>query len=244
MSRLLPWVNDADLADEPTLLNLRLPVGITLADIAAAATDHLWAASAARYGLRQVTVRPSRLTPSCGADSSVLGPLGTGYGHAPTDVREVHLEGPASNVAVTVEGLELDPSAWVLVDGYRLIRVGSYWPCCQDLSLPDGGPGTWSIAHSIGIDPPPLGRLAAREMAIQLALYHSGRDSKLPKGTSSVTRSGISIELKHPQRRNGGEPGTSGLPTVELFLDAVNPNRQRQAPLVLSPDTLVGGRTS
>ena len=143
-----------------------------------------------------------------------------------------------------MDGIELPSSAWTLVDGHRLVRVGGSWPPDQNLSLADGSVGTWSVRYTIGMGPGPLGRLAARELAKQTALYHSGKASKLPAGTTSVTRAGISINLEGPKRNNGGEPGTSGLPTVEIFLDAVNPSRQRQAPLVLSPDTLVGGRIS
>ncbi len=240
LAPLVPWVSDAELVDEPQLVNAKLPTGITIADLCAAATDCLWLESAARYDLRKVTLRPSRLSTECEYGWA----LNTGYGVHRHDIREIRLEGPSSDITVTVEGVEVGDASWTLVDGHRLIRLDGAWPCCQDLSRPLGEPGTWSIGHTVGLPPSPLGRLAARELTIQLALYHSGKDSKLPKGTSSVTRAGITVDIDTPRRTRNGEGGTSALPTVELFLGSVNPGRQRQAPLVLSPDTLVGGRIS
>lgn len=240
---LTPWVRESDLTDDKDLLNLKLPTGVTMPMLCDAATDYLWRAAGAVHEVFTQTIRPSRLTSDCDGAAPLLGPLDGRPSHA-FAVRELALEGPASEISVVVDGIELPESSWTLIDGYRLIRTdGYYWPCCQDLSRPDGSVGTWSVTHAVGHGPPSLGRLAARELVKQLALYHSGRDSKLPAGTTQVTRAGISINLDRPKRSNGGDPGTSGLPTVELFLDAVNPRRHRR-PLVISPDTLVGGRTS
>lgn len=238
--RLAPWVSDTEMTDDPDLLNIALPTGVTLAALCDAATDYLWRASGARYDAYQVTVRPSRLTAACVDSGPSLGLHGQGDGY----VSEVRLEGPASDITVTVDGEALGADEWTLFDGYRLLRVGGLWRCCQDLTLADGALGTWSVRYTSGPPTPPLGRLAARELTKQLALYHSGRPSKLPAGTTSVTRAGISVNIDRPKRSSGGDPGTSGLPTVELFLDASNPNRLRRAPLVLSPDVQVGGRTS
>ncbi len=245
MSELARWVEEAELIDDRALVNVALPTGVSLDDICAAATDYLWRASGARYDARDLTVRPSRLVEGCGHSLALLDPsraLGAFSLLASDWVPEIRLEAPASNVSVIVDGVPLADTEFIVVDGYRLIRVGQAWPCCQDLSLPDGSPGTWSYSQTAGTVPPPLGRLAARELAIQLALYHSGKESKLPAGTTSLTRAGITVQMQRPKRSSGGDPGTTGLPTVELFLDATNPGRQRQAPLVLSPDTLVGGR--
>jgi hypothetical protein len=244
---LARWVNEADLTDTPALRNLALPTGVTLGDCCAASTDYLWRASGCRYDAREVTVRPSRLVAGCRHSWGALDPSQriAGYSLGESDwIREINLEGPASNVSVIVDGVQLAETEFVLVDGYRLVRVGQSWPCCQDLSLPDGAPGTWSVRHTAGVLPPPLGRLAARELTVEVALFHSGKPSKLPAGTTSITRTGITIQMRQPKRANGGDSGTTGLPTVELFLDAVNPGRQRQGALVLSPDTLAGGRIS
>lgn len=241
MSDLIRWVDDASLTDEPAMQNLNLPAGVTVGDLCDAATDYLWRASGARYDAHEVTIRPSRLGPDCGCLPNLISPGVelTFPDCACLGPSEISLVGPASDISVTVDGVDLADSAWLLLDGYRLVRVGGWWPCCQSPA--------WSVTYTQGIDPPPIGRLAARELVIELALYHSGKESKLPKGTTSVVRSGVSIQMQQPRRRSTGEAsssGTTGLPTVELFLDAVNPNRQRQAPLVLSPDSLAGGRIS
>jgi hypothetical protein len=252
MSDLVRWVNDVDLTDEKALENISLPTGVTLGDICDASTDYLWRASAGRYNAHEVRIRPHRLVPSCQcaglldptAAFTVLGRLdGADYGCS-CQLIELRLDGPASDIVVTVDGVQLSPSDWLLVDGYRLIRVGGYWPCCQSLTTRDGEPGTWSVVYVADVPPPALGRLAARELAIEVALYHSNKPSKLPKGTTSITRTGIAIQLQQPRRRTDSDASTTGLPTVELFLDAVNPGRQRRRPMVFSPDTLVGGRTS
>lgn len=252
LATLIPWVNDTDLTDDPSLRNANLPTGVTLADICDASTDYLWRASGGIYDAHEVTIRPSRLVDYCGcglnnpsAGLALAGgtPLFGGFaGCSCYGPSEIDLGGPATDIAVTVEGVLLADTEWVLLDGHRLVRVGVRWPCCQRATDRPGGPGTWSITFTEGLAPPALGRLAARELGLELANYFSGRESKLPRGTASITRAGISIQMTQPKRRTDGQTGSTGLPTVELFLDAVNPSRQRRRPQVISPDTLVGGR--
>lgn len=247
MTELARWVNEADLIDVPALANVALPTGVSIDDCCAAATDYLWRASGARYDARELTIRPSRLVAGCGHALAFLDPSRKldAYTLLESDwIREINLEGPASNVSVIVDGVPLATSEFLLVDGHRLVRVGQAFPCCQDLTLPAGSPGTWSVRYTSGTLPPRLGAMAAREMAVEIALFHSGKASKLPAGVTSITRTGITMQMNRPKRSSGGDPGTTGMPSVELFLDAVNPKRRQQAPLVLSPDTLVGGRLS
>lgn len=63
--RLAPWVNESDLTDDPDLLNIKLPTGVTMSDLCEAATDYLWRASGSRYDAHEITVRPSHLVSGC-----------------------------------------------------------------------------------------------------------------------------------------------------------------------------------
>lgn len=239
LTNLVPWVDDTDLTDDEALKGLRLPSGVELSDICAASTEYLWLKSGARYDAHEVTVRPHHLVASCGCAAAFYVTDWACGCYAP----ELLLPRGASNITVTVDGVELADSDWVLVDGIRLVRVGNIgWPCCQSLSLPDGSPGTWSVKHTVGTPVTPLGAVAARELALHVALQLGGKDSKLPKGTTSVSRTGVQIQLDRPKR--GSKEGTTSLPLVELFLNAANPDGRRRAPSVASPDTLVGGRIS
>jgi len=255
VSGLAPWVTDVDLTDDARMANIRMPGGVSTADLCDAATDYLWRASGARYNARAINVRPSRLVSSCGC---AWGPFGLGYGSAGggwssfgfgpgwggcnCDGGALALRAPASAITVTVEGVALAASAWTLYDGHLLVRNAlpggaASWPCCQSLASPDGGPGTWSVAYTTGTPPPALGVLAARELVVECALQVCGKPNRLPTGTTSVTRTGVSVNLagKTDVSRAGS------LPLTSMFLEVSNPNDLLRAPCSVSPDTLIGG---
>lgn len=258
MTALAPWVTDVELADEARLANVNLPTGITLADLCDAATEELWRLSGARYDARSVTVRPHRLVSHCTCiipfDLSLsgsgqvngFGTFGPGWGGCRCDHgSSFELRFPVSAVtSVTVDGAALAENVdWILADQRLLVRIGRSWPCCQNLSTPDGSPGTWSVAYTYGSPPPVAGRLAAREMVIAMALDASGKPNKLPSRTESVTRQGVSASINDASSRNAGRPGwhmPTGILAIDRFLASVNPYRLQRAPQSTSPDSLVG----
>lgn len=112
---------------------------------------------------------------------------------------------------------------------------GLHWPACQRLDLEDTEPGTWAVSYTYGVDPPPLGVEAAKQIGCQLLLAIQGKPCSLPANVVQVTRQGASFLKAAPLAavlRSGG----TGLLMVDAFIAQVNPNRLRRRPSVFSPD--------
>jgi hypothetical protein len=217
----------------------------------------------------EVTVRPCRLGCGCWGDSwGILdsswfwgyGSMGWGYGWGWWDANgtscgcgcdeRLQLSGfPVTSITEVVIGADVvDPSGYEL-QGERWLQrfwddstdppTEQFWPQCQNLSLPLGQPGTWSVTYAYGSPPPTLGAQAATEMGWQLWLaQHNPGECMLSTGVSRVTRQGVTIERILPlfgRDANGRLQGT-GLVVTDSFLAAYNPNQLRRRPAVWTPD--------
>lgn len=164
----------------------------------------------------------------CGPDSTVLL-----AGFPVLEVTEVKISGEV-----------VDPSTYRLDDRRKLVRlddpgppvVHRRWPSCQNITLPDTEPGTFAVTYRWGGSPPPLGRMAAAQLARELwKSCQPGLTCALPSKVTKVVRQGVTYEkvitVASLLRR-----GSSGLPVVDAFIATVNPSGQRRAPLVWSPD--------
>lgn len=131
-------------------------------------------------------------------------------------------------VEVVIAGEVLDESEYRL-EGDLLYRVGGDWPS-QDLTKPLDEPGTWSVTYTRGI-PPPLGtaKLVGLLAAEFLAACRGGK-CRLPRRVKSVTRQGVSYDMIDPTDIYAS--GKTGIPEVDLWLSAVNPNRLMTPPTV------------
>jgi len=69
-----------------------------------------------------------------------------------------------------------------------------FWPSCQNMSLDDDQPGTFSVTYRWGTDVPQLGRDAAVELANQFFLACGGQECVLPTGVVRAVRQGIEVE--------------------------------------------------
>lgn len=187
----------------------------------------------------------------CGACSPVSKALLPGY--PVTGIVEVKI-GDTVLPEIAVDGPSVGQPNWRL-DGWReLTRLGyiddqgirqsRWWPACQDLSLPDGQPGTWSVTYEYGTAPPLAGVEAAKQLACELQKSCSGGDCALPAGVTRVQRQGITIDrgllLTWGAATNarGIKTGgwTTGLTLVDAFLSAYNPFGNRRRPGFWSPD--------
>lgn len=167
-------------------------------------------------------------------------------------VSEVKLAGyPVREIVqVKVGGDIVDPSGYWL-DGHRdLVRmrdvaepnVQLWWPSCQILDLPDTEPGTFSVTYRYGADPPNAGRQAAAALACELwrATPAGGGECKLPVGVRRQTRQGNTIDISlFAQWGRDTKTGAwaVGIPAVDTFLNAYNPNGLRRRASVSSPWT-------
>lgn len=110
------------------------------------------------------------------------------------------------------------------------------WPGCQNMSLDDDQPGTFSVTYKWGVDPPLLGRAAAIEIANQLFLSCGAGNCVLPAGVTKVIRQGIEIDRSLLANWMDTTKGV-GLVNTDLFLMAYNDGQRRgRRPAVFSPD--------
>lgn len=164
---------------------------------------------------------------------------------------ELVLPGPVSRIMnVTVNGQVLTPGVdYMLLNKRRLVRlttqpetpapntnVLAVWPCCQNLTLPLGSPGTWSVDYAWGQPVPPDGVQAALKLATELSKAWTTGSSELPERVTSIARQGITAIAIDPLTFI--EHGLTGLPMVDLFIVSANPFGLRRRARVMSPDTV------
>lgn len=218
----------------------------------ALATDVLWAATGRRWrgsgstaeaviggdppGLGQPVesgVTSSPLPCPCSVLDLTRSPWAWRNGHRePVRVRLPHPDVTAVTSVTVADDAFL---GWRL-DGPWLTRTdGSGWPICG---------GTAVVAYEYGIDPPPAGTLAVLELASELGIAAApdcDLECRLPQRVRSVTRQGISFEVIDPLEFL--DQGLTGLPTVDLWIRAVNPRGRPQRGRVWSPDLPRSRRT-
>lgn len=142
----------------------------------------------------------------------------------------IHLPGPVGVVTeVVMDGVTLPADAYVL-EGEVLRRAdGSDWPS-QNLQLPLGRAGTWSITYTQGYPPPPGVAVFVGTLAKEFLDACSGKPCRLPKNTQSVSRRGVSYQMYDPSSIYAS--GKTGISEIDLWLQSVNPNRLMSAPRV------------
>lgn len=226
-----------------------------------AASAILWVRSGRRFSLCTTTMRPCRNDCSDGAYNydgwwawgsyprprfyqGVWTNVVCGFctdGCSCSVVSKVRLPVPVSSITdVTIDGTSMPASAYQLYDYRELIRQdGGEWPRCNDLSKPDGEPGTWSITAVYGEEPPTLASLAVGELAVELAKSIICDNScQLPQPVQQLTRQGVSMSFLDPNEVFAG--GRLGLRISDLFLSTYNPDGLRAAARVYSVDQPFG----
>lgn len=145
---------------------------------------------------------------------------------------------------VTISGVTVDPSTYELRDWRYLDRVTptpgdqpNVWPTCQNMRLPLGQVGTWSVDYRFGVPPPVPGVLAAQQLGCEIAKFLLGQECALPDGVTSINRQGVSMDrtLFYQWGLKDGQWAT-GLSWVDGFLQAYNPTGARERSAVWSPD--------
>jgi hypothetical protein len=140
-----------------------------------------------------------------------------------------------SIVAVTIDGETLDPAAYRVDNRSTLIRQdGGRWPTCQNLALPAGEVGTWSVRYRWGAPVPAGGQVAAGKLACEMAKAYCGSsDCELPERIQTVTREGVTVGFLDPFE--GLEAGKTGLWLVDSWVASIRTAPARST--VRSPDT-------
>lgn len=249
-----PWITGDDVAD---CCNVETSSPALFDVVAEQASDLLFNLSGRIYagecGPR--TVRPSCDSCYCGyqvlSRGYVIGPWDWGYPLALCDSclvscapSTIKLAGdPIREVSeVKIDGDVVPDDEYALVNGRFLQRLwDERWPIAQDLTLPDTEDHTFSITYTYGQDPPALGRAAAAQLACEIYKECNGDGCALPKGTTRLTRQGVTIDkLAFTAWTFREGRWATGLPLVDAFLSGANPAGLQRRPVVWAP----GGRTN
>ena len=152
-----------------------------------------------------------------------------------SSLSEAILPGPVGEIVeVWLDGAVLDPAAYRVDNGNRLVRTdGQAWPACQDLAQDAHGEDAFSVRYYLGAAPDSTILWAAGRLASQFFDACQGQDCALPANAVNVARTGISYELEA-----GLFPGgKTNIPEVDALLELYNPHGLRSAPIIASPDT-------
>lgn len=230
-----------------------------------AASELLWALSGRQYGSCEVTVRPcSRRCHSqpYGDFWWSGGRFESGWPYGPThggwmaaacgscrgscscnSAAELRLPQPAQSVSeVSVDGVVLPSSAYILYDGRTLVRTdGGQWPFCQDWAAASGV-GVFEVTAVFGRPVPALGTLAMGEVIPEMLKACAGTEGcRLPSSVvRSITRQGVSKEFV--LARDMAEMRRLGLPVSDRFLDFANPESLTLGAKIWNPDDLISDR--
>ena len=228
---------------------------VLLEEAIVAAQITLWRLTGAQYGLREVVARPCPGVQDT-VDDYRLGGAGHGFTPVLDDGKwfnvpcgggcqadgpwSAYLPGPVwAVVKVEVDGVKIDRTSYAL-EGNRLIRAGGRsWPT-QNLARPLGEPGTWGVTYLQGVPAPDGAGARVAMLALEFYKAQTG-DAKcrLPRNWQSVSRQGINVQRQ--DARELAELGLTGLPEIDTWLRAVNPNGVTGPSEVASPD-MVGGK--
>lgn len=227
------WATPADMCSPCD--DYALDVGL-LEEALEAASGILYEMSGRRFGgVCSETVRPYSCI--CGGVCSCTG-LSTVRLRSPVvDVTEVRVDGAVLNPARYRVDEWRDLARLPDIDGTR-----ATWPRWQRLDLASTETDTFSVTYTYGEPPPPAGVRAAARLGCELALAcnpESAGQCQLSQRVQQVTRQGVTVVL---DRLDALREDLTGLPEVDIFLQAYNPARLRQRARVISPDTRSGLR--
>lgn len=237
-----PPADPSNPTDDELLDQLRIEAALTYA------WSTLVALTAGRLAPCPITVRPKHQSEYGGsyreAPVAGLGPfvphLGEGLWtnqlatcNPRSDPREIELPGPVGGVvSVELDGELISPSAYRL-DGQLLVRTdGGTWPRHNDFIAP-GGWGVFEVTYHRGAVPGVDARAAVGILAAEYLKAASGDQygCRLPSGTTSVVRQGISIEIE-----NDADAIVGRIPEIAGIVRRFNPHHQKSQSRVFSPD--------
>lgn len=154
--------------------------------------------------------------------------IGDTYGTIP-------LSGPDTEIMeITIDGVALNPSEYLLLNGNELLRKVGSWPTVNDITLADSEVGTFTITYRFGPHINATGRRAAIELICQMITNDSAALSRM-RGVVSANIQGVSVSLDDDDIRG------LGLPELSRFMDSYG-GSGRGVLGVFSPELLHGWR--
>ncbi len=143
---------------------------------------------------------------------------------------------------VTINGEVVPPEAYRLDNGTRLVRIdGGDWPLCQDMNAPAGEQGSFVVRYYSGAIADRTVLFAVGVLAGEWIKSLTGDlTCRLPAGTTTIERQGLSIELQ----ANLFVEGSVGIPEVDAVVARFNPFRQKMPATFFSLDRPPARRTT
>lgn len=256
------WIEEGDIPQKrlDKLSGSDVSIGFAIA----CATDLLYVLSGRQFRWGRSVVRPTALNSgwqfqnqlypysSMSGYGSAWGfaagwawtAIGMGWWQYGQDSSECVLQGPVTKInSVMVDGAVLDPSNYALYDKRRLVRMidplrqsSGAWPWEQNLMLPLSEGGTFAIDYEWGSHCGPAGQMACGELAVELARAFAGDDeTRFNPRVLSITTEGVSMQTGDALAYI--EKELTGLPLVDIFLQAMNPRGRRQRSAFLAPNS-------
>lgn len=229
------------------------------------ATDMLWSMTGMRFGLCNVTLRPCRrecytpfpddwyMWPYTGSFPQPALISGQWFnltcGGCPgtcscSEVSEFVLPSPVHAIVdISIDGVPMPTGSYRLDNNRIVVRTdGDRWPLCNDLSVNDGEPGTWTITATFGEPVPDGARLAMGELICEIIRGATGGDCRLPAGITQLIRQGVTIQF--PDVGELFSQGRTGLYLVDMFINTWNPYGLRQRSRTYNVDRPTVRRTN
>lgn len=156
-----------------------------------------------------------------------------GWYPEPTQVR-------VDGVVVPLAEFRVDNGRWLVWE--RPCEEGApcaqrCFPACQDLTVSADCEGTWEVTYRHGIPVPDAGRYAASELVCEVIQACTGDgECRLPSNVSSISRQGVDMEFVSTGSVVTSGRLTFGVPSVDLWVAAVNPYGVTGPVQVYSPD--------
>jgi len=151
------------------------------------------------------------------------------------NVCEVVLTGEVASIdEVTQDGVVVDPTAYRVDNGNRLVRTdGECWPLCQDMTKPLTDSGTFGVTFTPGVPTNVWIEQAAAVLACEFAMAVSGaKGCRLPSNVTRVVRQGVTLDLTQAPFPGG----LTGLREVDTLISRYNPYALKTPSVVYSPD--------
>jgi hypothetical protein len=152
-----------------------------------------------------------------------------------TQISEILLpQNTGGFVSVSIGGAVLDPSAYRVDNGNKLVRQDDgVWPRCQDMSKSvTDAEDAFVVTYYPGAAPTVVEKYAAGKLAMEYYKACNGNDCALPLGVVSITRQGVSMDIQ-----SGMFPGgTTGIREVDAVISFYNPYALRSPSVIYSPD--------
>ena len=242
------WVTGDDVA---ACCDVESSSGALFDDAADQASQVLFELSGRQFaGLCERTVRPPCDACWCGyqilSRGYVIGPWDYGYPLYLCDTCLIACSPSAVKLAgypvreitqVKINGDIVDAAEYNLMNYRYLVRRNdARWPVAQDLTLADTEDSTFSVTYTYGATPPLLGIQAAAQLGCELYNACTTGECALPAGTTRVIQQNVVVEkLAFTQWAYQGRRWQTGLPLVDMFLNAYNPAGLNRRPTIWAP---------